>query len=133
MPVMKNVLGLDLGSHSLKAVELQQALRGFEAVQLRSLPRPSDEIALPDLVKRFVGLHRLSTDHVVTALAGDHLSSRRLIFPFRERRKLAQAVPFAVEAELPFELEDVVIDWEIVGGDRSRTEVMAAIAPRKEV
>ena len=26
MPVMKNVLGLDLGSHSLKAVELQQKL-----------------------------------------------------------------------------------------------------------
>ncbi|MBW1687159.1 MAG: pilus assembly protein PilM, partial [Deltaproteobacteria bacterium] len=133
MPVMKNVLGLDLGSHSLKAVELQQTLRGFEAVQLRSLPRTNDEIALPDLVQRFVGLHRLATDHVVTALAGDHLSSRRLSFPFRERRKLAQAVPFAVEAELPFELEDVVVDWEIVGGDRSRTEVMAAIAPRSEV
>jgi general secretion pathway protein L len=133
MPVLKNVLGLDLGSYSLKAVELQQTLRGFEAVQLRSLPRVGDEVALPDVVRRFVGLHRLATDHVVAALPGDRLSSRRLHFPFRERRKLAQAVPFAVEAELPFDLEDVVVDWEIVGGERSRTEVMAAIAPRSEV
>jgi Tfp pilus assembly PilM family ATPase len=111
MPVLKNVLGLDLGSHSLKAVELQQTLRGFEAVQLRSLPRAGDEAPHPEVVQRFLGLHRLATDHVVAALPGDRLSSRRLSFPFRERRKLAQAVPFAVEVELPFELEDVVVDW----------------------
>ena len=30
MPVFKNVLGLDLGAHSLKAVELRQALRGVD-------------------------------------------------------------------------------------------------------
>ena len=39
MPVLKTVLGLDLGSHSLKAVEFRQTLRGVEAVQLRTLPR----------------------------------------------------------------------------------------------
>jgi type IV pilus assembly protein PilM len=133
MPVLKNVLGLDLGTHSLKAVEFQQTLSGIQAVQLRTLPRADDEIALPELLRRFTELHHLSTDHVVAALAGDQLSSRRLSFPFRERRKLAQAVPFAVEAELPFELEDVVIDWEITGGDRSRAEVVAVIAPRAEV
>ena len=70
-------------------------------------------------MQRFVALHRLATDHVVTALRGDRISSRRLTFPFRERRKLAQAVPFEVEEELPFDLDDVVVDWEIVGGDRS--------------
>ena len=30
MPMMKNVLGLDLGSHAIKAVELRQTLRGLE-------------------------------------------------------------------------------------------------------
>ena len=39
MPILKNVLGLDLGSHSLKAVEVRQSLRSFEAVQLRALPQ----------------------------------------------------------------------------------------------
>jgi type IV pilus assembly protein PilM len=133
MPVLRNVLGLDLGAHSLKAVEFRQSLRSFEAVQLRSLPRPDVETPLPELLTRFVQLHRLSTDHVVTALPGDRLSSRRLSFPFAERRRVSQAVPFAVEEELPFELEDVVIDWTRVGGDASRTEVLTVIAPRHEV
>jgi general secretion pathway protein L len=80
-----------------------------------------------------VELHALGTDNVVTALPGDHLSARRLSFPFTERRKLSNAVPFEIEEELPFDLEDVVIDWEVTGGDRSRAEVTAAIASRAEV
>jgi general secretion pathway protein L len=133
MPVMRNVLGLDLGTHSLKGVEFRQTLRGLEAVQLRSLPRGSAELPLSELVRRFVELHRFSVEHVVAAVPGERLSMRRLSFPFRERRKLTQAVPFAVEEELPFELDDVVVDWEIVGGDRSQADVRAVVAPRGEV
>lgn len=133
MPVMKTVLGLDLGSHSLKAVEFRQTLRGVEAEQLRSLPRPDDETPLQELLRRFRALHGLGTDNVVSALAGDHLSSRRLTFPFRGRRRLNTAVPFAVEEELPFDLEDVVVDWEITGGDRTRADVTVCTAARSEV
>jgi general secretion pathway protein L len=133
MLILKNALGLDLGTRSVKAVELQQALRGVEAVQLREMRREDADEALPDLLGRFVEQHGLATEHVVAALPGEHLSSRRLSFPFRERRKLAPAVPFAVEDQLPFDLDDVVIDWEITGGDRSRADVTAAIAPRREV
>jgi general secretion pathway protein L len=133
MPVLKTVLGLDLGSHSLKAVELQQALRGVEVVQLRTLPRSPGGEDLAEQIRHLVHLHRPGTDHVVAAIPGDAVSSRRLAFPFRDKRKITQAVPFAVEGELPFELEQVVIDWEIVGGDRGQADVVATIAPRAEV
>ncbi len=132
MAVLKSVLGLDLGSHSLKAVELQQTLRGIEVVQVRSLLRSPDE-DLVDQIRQLVRLHRPGIDHVVAAIPGDAITSRRLDFPFRDKRKLTQAVPFAVEGDLPFDLEQVVIDWEIVGGDRNEAEVAAIIAPRTEV
>ncbi len=133
MPILKNILGLDLGSHSLKAVELRQTLRGIEAIQLATQPRPTDETPLPDQVHEFVHFHRLTTDHVVAALSGNRISSRRRVFPFRGRRQLTQAVPFAVEDDIPFDLEDVAIDWEIVGGERNATQVVASIAPRSDV
>jgi type IV pilus assembly protein PilM len=133
MPIMKNILGLDLGSHSLKAVELRQTLRGIEAIQLATQPRPEDETPLADLVQEFVRFHHLTTDHVVTALRGDRISSRRPVFPFSDPRKLTQAVPFAVEGDLPFDLEEVAIDWEIAGGERSATQVVASIASRSDV
>src|SRR5262245_45533561 len=133
MPVLKSVLGLDLGSHGIKAVELRQTLRGVEVVQLRSAPRGADEAELPGELRRLVALHRLGTEHVVAALPGDRVTTRRLHFPFRDRRKLAQAVPFAVEADLPFELEQVVVDWEIAANEAAQTEVLAQVAPRGEV
>ncbi len=133
MPVLKNVLGLDLGSHSIKAVELQQTFRGASAAQLRSLPRVGDEVPLPEVIRRFVQLHDLSTAHVVSALRADRISSRRLSFPFADRKKLDQAVAFEVEGDVALDLEQVVVDWAIVGGDKSRAEVVASIAPRPEV
>lgn len=132
MPILKNVLGLDVGSHSVKAVELQQSLRAVEAVNVQAVLR-GEELSLPELVRRFVHVHQLSTDHVVTAVRGDRLSVRRLSLPFTEKRKLAQAVPFEVEDALPFELEDVVLDWHLVHSERHRADVVAAIAPRAEV
>jgi len=133
MPMLKNVLGLDLGSHSIKAVELQQTFRSASAVQLRSLPRVGDEIPLPEVIRRFVQLHELSTGHVISALRADRISSRRLSFPFSDRRKLDQAVAFEVEGDVALDLEQVVVDWAIVAGDKSRAEVVASIAPRAEV
>jgi general secretion pathway protein L len=133
MPMMKNVVGLDLGSHAIKAVELRQTLRGLEAVQLRVHPRADADAELPETLRRFLRLHHLPTDHLICALPGDRLSSRRLDFPFRDRRKLAAAVPFEVEGEVPFPIEEILVDWEIVGGDRTRAEVAVTIAQRKHV
>jgi general secretion pathway protein L len=133
LPILRNVLGIDLGSHTVKAVELQQSLRRLTAVQVQSVPRAGTEQAPDELLARFAQVHRLSTEHVVTAVRGDRISVRRMSFPFAERRKLAQAVPFEIEDQLPFEIEDMVIDWSVVGGDRSRSDVVAVIAPRREI
>ena len=85
MALLKNVLGLDVGAHSLKAVEVHQTLRGFEVVALRTLPRRDPQTPLTELLQRFVSLHRLSTDHVVAALRGDRISTRRLEFLYASR------------------------------------------------
>src|SRR5262245_56760695 len=128
MQLLKNVLGLDLGSHSLKAVELQQSLRSLAAVHVREVARDEDQ-PLAEVLRRFVEVHRLATDQVVTALRGDRLSVRRLEFPFSERRRLQQAVPYEVEDTLPFELDQVLLDWQVVESERGRARVVAAIAP----
>lgn len=133
MPLMKNVLGLDVGSHTLKAVELRQTLRGLEPVQLRVHPRADPEAELAEVLQRFLRMHQLSTDHVACALPSDRLSSRRLEFPFRDRKRLIPAVPFEVESQTPFNLEDVVVDWEIVGTKGNHSTVSATLVPREVV
>ena len=54
-------------------------------------------------------MHQLSTEHVTCALPGDRISTRRLEFPFRDRKRLGQAVPFEIEAEIPFESRIIAV------------------------
>ncbi len=139
MPFNMTIVGLDLGSHSIKSVELQPSLRGGEPAPMHVMARvdevdaSSERDPLPENVERFLGLHSLDLDHVVSAIEGNKISLRRLTFPFRDRKKLSQAIPFAVEGEIPFELEDILIDWmslvEVGGGG----EVLAALTRRENV
>lgn len=132
MAILRNVLGLDLGSHCVKAVELAQGFRSVEAEQMRLAPR-AGELGVGELVERLVQVHQLRTDNVVTALRGDRLSVRNLSFPFTERRRLAQAVPFEVGDQLPFDLHQVVLDWDVLRSERGRADVIAAVAQRRAV
>jgi general secretion pathway protein L len=129
----RRILGLDIGSHAVKAVEFRQTLRGVEATQLRSLPLDDPSPALASELREFIQMHDLPTEHVVVSLAGDRVSTRRLSFPFRDRRKIGPAVPFEIEAQVPFDLADFFIDWEIIDQRPGRTDVMATLAPRSEV
>jgi general secretion pathway protein L len=132
VPFLKNVLGLDLGSHTIKAVELAQGLRTAEVVRFHAEPR-EPEISLTSQLTRMLSIHSFRRDNVVAALRGDRISVRRLSFPFSEKRRLAQAVPFELEDKVPFDISEMVIDWEPVAREGSHAQVVSVLAPRTEV
>jgi type IV pilus assembly protein PilM len=129
----RRILGLDLGSHSVKAVELRQSIREVELVQMRALPLVDGTPASADELADFLRMHDLPVEGAVVSIPGDRVSSRRLSFPFRDRRKITLAVPFEVEAQVPFDLDDFFVDWEIVGETGGGCDVVATLAPRGEV
>lgn len=136
MAILKrSALGLDLGAHAVKAVELRQTLRGIEVGPMHAMPTEDaeDPRTLGERLHSFLDMHDLPAEAAVVALPGDRFTSRRLTFPFSDRRRLDQAVPLAVEDELPFDLEGMLVDWERVGGEGKASEIAATIAPRAEV
>jgi type IV pilus assembly protein PilM len=65
---------------------------------------------------------------------------RTLRFPFADAKKIAEALPFALESEIPLDLEDIVLSWAILGptarGKRDgtpETEVLVAYAKKDAV
>jgi general secretion pathway protein L len=132
LAILKNVLGLDLGSHTLKAVEVEQGLRSLRVVRVHAEPREA-EVPLADQVIRMLRVHSFQRENVVTAVRGNRVSVRRLSFPFTEKRRLTQAVPFELEDLVPFDIDEMVLDWELAHRETGRAEVLAALAPRAEV
>ncbi len=129
----RSVLGLDLGSHTLKAVELRVSPRNLEPGQFRVHPRIDQAAPLAEHLQRFIAMHKLPTGHVATALPARQLSTRRLEFPFSDTRRLAQAIPFEIEAETPFRLDDIFVDWNLLRAEKNQGVVAATLAKRVHV
>lgn len=129
----RSVLGLDVGSHGLKAVELKVSPRSLAPGQFRIHPRVDAESPVAEHLQRFLGMHNLPTDQVACALPARQLSTRRLEFPFSDARRLTQAIPFEIEAETPFRLDEIVVDWNLLAGDRNHGVVSATLARREHV
>lgn len=129
----RSVLGLDVGSQSLKAVELRVSPRSLAPGQFRLHPRIDTSSPLTEHLQRFIGMHHLPMNQVACALPASKLSTRRLDFPFSDSRRLAQAIPFEIEAETPFDLEDIIVDWNLLHGSRTQGSVAATLTKRSHV
>lgn len=129
----RSVLGLDIGSHGIKAVELKVSPGSLEPGQFQVHPRVDSASPLAEHLQRFIGMHSLPTNQVACALPARNLSTRVLNFPFSDRRRLEQAIPFEIEAETPFNLEDIYVDWNLIRGDRNHGTVAATLAKRTHV
>ena len=142
---MAAIIGIDLGSHSIKVAHVMARRDDFEVTQYfqAALPPALSEMgeAIPLEERYRVALADLKDQGAleggvfITGLPGDAASMRTLTFPFSDVRKIEQAIPFELEAEIPFDIDDVVYSWTVLGKKRvQRIEVSGEVsAPETEV
>jgi type IV pilus assembly protein PilM len=107
----KSIVGLDLGSQAVKAVELtlegpEPVITGFARVEV---PPGSDKLeALAEVFQR----GRFSTRNVVTSVAGQSVVVRYVAMPRMSDHELKQAVRIEADRYVPFELDEVMLDCQ---------------------
>jgi len=116
-----HILAVHVGAESVALAVAQSTLRSFRIQLLAVLEHGSEAIA--DIVAS------RSWDRVVAGIAPDAAAFRLLDFPFRDRRRLGQAVGPALEAHVPLSLDDSVSAWDFTAADH-RGSVLAAMVPR---
>ena len=134
---MARVLGLDLGSYSVKAVVLETNLRGYSTRAFASVRTAEgagplvDRIraALPELFAKgpFVA------DTVVVSLPGPSLATHQLVMPFSDPKKIEAALSFEVESQLPFDLSEAVWDYQVASTDDKGTQLMVGVVKKVEL
>jgi len=139
----QRIVGLDLGTYSVKVVRLEPGKgEGFDVLsydeQVLAPAEPSMSLADRHLeaLRSLKERGALDGDTFLTGLAGDLASLKTLRFPFSDARKIEQALPFELDSEIPFDIEDVIYTWTMLGSAPKKdgpaeTEVLVGFCRRE--
>ena len=104
----RRILSLDIGTTTLKATVIESALRSCRVVGFFQHTRNPDQSLAEDM-QEFCTLHHLWGDTVLSCVPGGFVTHRLLSLPFTNARQVSQAVPFELEALIPFRVEELTI------------------------
>ena len=129
----RKIVSFDITKSDLKATVIETGFRDFKVAGFYRESLNGDPAGIAAHIGKFIDEYGSDADTVLSALPAEVVSWRTLYLPFRDNRKVAQTVPFELENNVPFGLDDVVVDYHVLHRDASGTTVLAALAPKSEV
>jgi general secretion pathway protein L len=129
----QRVLALEVDAHELKAAVVETTFRDYRVVGFHREPVVAADGSLAEQVRGFLQRHNVRPSTVLTSLPGDLVSVRTFYLPFRDRKRLDQTVPFELETQVPFGLDEVIVDYQVLHRDGAGSTVLAALVQRHDL
>jgi len=117
------ILGIDINEDFISAVQIVGGLKGFQVLSCLSVMVDKDN----NLVKALKELSQkmdLKSGAYIASINGGNISYQNLIMPFKDPKKIKQTLPFEMETLVPFPIDDVIIDFNIVKSS-DQSEILA--------
>jgi len=129
----KGILGLDIGTSSIKIVELEETKKGYQLKNFGTSLLPKEPIvngvlknasALVNALTNLTANLKTRTKYVATAVSGHPVIIKKISVPTATEQELADSIQWEAEQYIPFDLEEVNIDFEIIGPNEANPEQM---------
>ena len=141
----KSLVGLDIGSSSVKAVELKSSGKGYRVSAIGVEPVPADSIvdgaiidggAVADALRRLFANKKFKAKDVVASLSGNSVIVKKITLPAMTGAELAESIYWEAEQYIPFDIQDVNLDYEILettgGQDNPGSMDVLLVAAKKD-
>jgi len=141
----KSVVGLDIGSSAVKAVELKASGKGYRVAAIASQPVPPDSIvdgaiidggAVADAIKKLFAQKGFKTKEVAASLSGNAVIVKKISLPIMTEQELSDSIYWEAEQYIPFDIQDVSLDYQVLdsgaGADGKGTMEVLLVAAKKE-
>jgi type IV pilus assembly protein PilM len=144
----KAVVGLDVGSTSVKAVELKPSGKGYRVAAFGIEPVPPDAIvdgAIIDAGAVAAAIRRLFDTHpafkakdVCASLSGNAVIVKKIVLPVMTESELDESIYWEAEQYIPFDIQDVNLDYQILDPGtspdaRGSMEVLLVAAKKEKI
>lgn len=140
----KDVIGLDIGCSSIKMVELREGKNGYKLHSLGISPLPPeaivdgalmDSVTIIDTIRDLINASKTKTKDVVTSISGHSVIVKKITLPFMTESELEESIQWEAERYIPFDINDVNVDFQILGPTSENQEVMdvVLVAAKKDI
>jgi type IV pilus assembly protein PilM len=136
------LVGLDIGSSAVKAVELRPAGKGYKVAAFASQPVPPDAIvdgaiidgtAVAEAIKRLFDQRSFKAREVAASLSGNAVIVKKISLPVMTGQELDDSIHWEAEQYIPFDIQDVNLDYQVLdGGDGRGSMDVLLVAAKKE-
>jgi type IV pilus assembly protein PilM len=119
----KNVVGLDIGASSVKAVQLKRSRGINELVRLGVAPLHPETIVdgvimdsgtVISAIQQIFTENQIKTKDVVVAVSGHSVIVKKVRITKMKPEELEEAIPFEAEQYVPYAIEDVNLDFQVL-------------------
>ena len=138
----KSVAGLDIGSSSIKVVELQGKMNSLSLAGLGFENLPGDTVvdgqimelnAVSSAINNICQDHQIKTNQVVTGVSGHSVIIKNIVLPPMSREELEESIDWHAEEHIPYDLSDVTLDYQVTGESPEATNVLIAACKRERI
>lgn len=138
----RGVLGLDIGSHSIKVMELKEGKGGsWKLIKFGLHKLPAEAIvdgaimnsaAVVEGIRDLIARHRIKTRDVCTSISGHSVIIKKITLPSMNEEELSESIQWEAEQYIPFSINDVNIDTQILSlsEDSGQMEVLLVAAKK---
>ena len=142
----KSLVGLDIGSSAVKAIELRPAGKGYKVAAFGTEAVPPDSIvdgaiidgtAVIDAIRRVFHSRNIKTKEVAASLSGNAVIVKKISLPTMTEAELAESIYWEAEQYIPFDIHDVNLDYQILNrgdvGGKSSMDVLLVAAKKEKI
>ncbi|MBW1614532.1 MAG: type IV pilus assembly protein PilM [Deltaproteobacteria bacterium] len=133
MPISaKNrLIGIDIGSHSIKIVEIDDSKTGMVLKNFGMIELPHDSIVegsikemevVSSALKNLLTNLKIKNKNVATSISGYSVIVKKITIPKKEEVGLEQSIQSEAEQYIPFDINDVNLDFQILPSEKEGTE-----------
>jgi type IV pilus assembly protein PilM len=138
------LVGLDIGSHTVKVCQLRPGKDGLELMALGNTVLPidavedgriQDDAAVGEAISRLFRNLKISERRVGISVSGYSVIVKKISTEILSEQDLAAHIPTVAEQYIPFDIKDVYLDYQdlhTISADNQRTDVLL-IAAKKEI
>lgn len=139
----KKVIGLDIGTSSIKMAELDISRKGIQLVSFGFSPSPSNSLnggeisntnAISQAVRKLVTELKSKRKVVSTGMWGTAVIVKKITIPKIDKKMIAEQIKWEAEQYIPFDINDISLAYHVIASaTTSETMDLLLVAAQNEL